>query len=441
MSIADKRRAGTAAVIATMCLALFLLAAGSAFATDTTTRTEADIQARWHQLMPMYSGSPYATAPSLSAPYAAGSLASGFLGDGLNTVNYVRYLAGLPDDVVIDPTYQDWAQHGSVLLDASGFSHTPSRPADMDTAFYNLGYKATSASNIGLGNETLASFVFNCMDDSDAENIRMLGHRRWILYPPIAKTGLGFADTRSDMYVFDYSRTPAATYDSIKWPAAGVFPAEVVNAYTPWSVTLNPATYTVAAGTAGYQVTLRRVNDGKTWTFTSADTNAGGEYFNVETSRYGIANCIIFRPDPNTIGNYQPGDKFQVTLSGPIKRVSDGKPVTVTYETDFISQDGPKTAIRLAGAPSVKRKRTYALSGTIAPVSATGNVQITLKRYSRGKWRSAGSAKVTISGGRFRYTFKPKYRGKWRATVRYGALTTASIVTQTTSATKGFRVK
>jgi putative cell wall-binding protein len=343
-----------AALATALALAVMLvLPATSALAADTASRTDAEIQARWRLLAPAYSGTPYASTPSWSAPYAAGSLASGFLNDGLKSVNYARYLAGLPDDVVLDASLNDKAQHGAVLLAAGQFAHSQPKPADMDQAFYDIANAATSSSNIGWGYATLSSFNFSCMDDDDAGNIAAIGHRRWILDPPMAKTGMGFANTRTDLWAFDKSRTTAAPYDAVKWPCAGAFPVEMFGSTVPWSVTLNPSTYSWTAGTAGHTVTLKRTRDGKTWTFTSADTNTGGEYFNFETNGYGVSNCFIFRPDPSSVGGYQVGDVFEVTLSGGITRRSDGSAATISYTTRFMSQTSAYPSDTTAPSTSV----------------------------------------------------------------------------------------
>jgi len=44
------------------------------------------------------------------------------------------------------------------------------------------------------------------------------------------------------------------------------------------------------------------------------------------------------------------------------------------------------------------------------------------------KWRSAGSVKVSVVGGRFRYSFKSASRGKWRFVATYSG----SVVGMTT---------
>jgi uncharacterized protein YkwD len=428
-------------LLTALCATFFLAWASCAFALDTSSRSDAAIQARWQQLAPTYQGSPYAAAPTVRSPFATGTLASAFMRDGLNSLNYCRFLAGLPDDVTLDSTYDNLAQHGAVLLAASDFSHTPAKPAGMDQTFYNLGYRATSSSNIGVGHANLPDFMLECMADSDTGNIGALGHRRWILDPPMAKTGLGYASGRSDAYVFDYSRSTQVAYDSIKWPCSGAFPAEMFDSDTPWSVTLNPTVYSVSSATASFTVTLTRESDGSTWTFTSADTNPAGEFFKVDTTGYGVPNCIIFRPDPASVGAYHVGDVFDVSIAGGISRRSDGKPVTITYSTRFMSEDGPASSVTLAGAARAKARRTYALAGKVSPALAGARVQITLSRLVRGSWKFTATRAVSLSSGRFTYHFKPTWRGKWKAVARYGGISMASGHGRNTSATKTFSIR
>jgi uncharacterized protein YkwD len=348
-----------------VCAVLIVSAPSLASALDTSTRPASAIQRRWSELKPSYTGSPYAVAASTSAPYATGSLNAAFLQDGLNSINYARFLTGLPDDVVLDATYTDRAQHGAVLLASSTFSHTPPKPADMDQAFYDLGYGATSQSNIGWGYSSLAQCNSGCLDDSDTSNIDRLGHRRWLLDPPLKKTGMGYAGSRSDTFVFDWSRTKAVDYDSVKWPCAGYFPVEMLGTSTAWSVTLNPARYSWTAGRAGHTVTLRRARDGRTWTFTDADRSTSGKYFNFETSGYGVNNCFVFRPDAATLGSYQVGDVFDVTISGGITLKNTGAPATISYRTEFMSHNAPSAPDVTPPATTSDAMADYAGTATI----------------------------------------------------------------------------
>ena len=378
-------------LVVTVCLASLLAAVLPALAVDTSVRSAAEIQARWQQLRPVSSGSPYVVAPALSAPFAAGSLTSGFLQDGLNSINYARYLAGLPDDVVLDATYTDRAQHGAVLLAVGQFAHSQPQPSTMDTSFYTIANNATSSSNIGWGFGTLWDFNVGCLGDQDTGNIDRVGHRRWLLNPPLMKTGMGMASNKTDTWVFDWSRASAVAYDSVKWPCAGPFPAEMFGASIPWSITLNPTLYSWTPGTAGHTITLRRERDGRVWTFTSADTNKSGQYFNFETSGYGVANCFIFRPDPASVGGYQIGDVFDVTLSGGVTNKADGSPATVSYRTQFMSQLASQLApgvlagtVTAGGSP---------LAGALVSVPGTGSVTTA----ANGTYSVAGIAPGTYS--------------------------------------------
>lgn len=313
-------------------------ASGSTWVVDTVTRAETDIRYVWSQLKPTYSGPAHTVVPSVTAPYAPGATAADFVRDGLGMINFARYLVGLPADVVTTPALNTNAQHGAVLLAASTFSHEPPRPADMPQSFYDIGYASTRSSNIGMGYSDAESFQKACLADSGSSNIERVGHRRWLLNPPMKQTGIGFASNRLTTYVFDTSRAETVSYDMIAWPSAGLFPVEFFSSSTPWSITLNPARYDWDA--TGHRVTLTRIADGRTWTLDATDTNKAGEYFNADFSYIGVRNAFIFRPDPATV-SYKPGDEFQVTLSGGIFAEGTRTPVTVTYRTRFMTLDGP----------------------------------------------------------------------------------------------------
>ncbi len=332
-------------------------AAADTVTLDTVHRAEGDIRWVWEQMKPSYDGPAYTVTPSVTAPYATGTLAPAFIDDGLKTINFARYLAGLPSDVVTTPTLNSNAQYGAVLLAASEFSHTPPKPADMSQAFYDVGYASTSSSNIGWGYSDIEGFQKGCLADSGASNIARVGHRRWLLNPPMKQTGIGYASTRLTTYVFDSSRTETVGYDTIAWPAAGLFPVEFFGSNVPWSITLNPALY--SWDPTGHRVTLKRIADGKTWTFDASDTNTAGEYFNADFSYIGVRNAFIFRPDPASV-TYSPGDEFEVTLSGGVYTKSTGAPTTVKYTTRFMTLDGPiewpdgVTVTEIAGANRIE---------------------------------------------------------------------------------------
>jgi hypothetical protein len=264
------------------------------------------------------------------------------LQDGLRTLNFARYLAGLPYDVTLNSTLTSNAQHGAVLLAASTFSHTPPKPAGMDQAFYDRALASTSSSNIGLGYQDLAAFQRGSLaDSSSATNLRQLGHRRWLLNPAMQTTGMGFSADKTTTYVFDRSRSDAVEYGAITWPSAGYFPLEFFSPQTPWSITLNPTRY--SWDSSGFKVTMRRISDGVTWTFTDKHTDTAGHYFSKDFSGMGVGNAFIFRPDPKSIA-YSPGDEFEITLSGGVYWKGTKTPANVIYRTQFMSLQGAASA-------------------------------------------------------------------------------------------------
>jgi putative cell wall-binding protein/uncharacterized protein YkwD len=330
------------AVVALLA-AMLLLGVGPALAVAadagiacTATYSDAQVREAWSRFKPSYSGVPYAVTPSIKAPYATGTVNSAFLNDGLGVINFARFLAGVPSDVTLDATLNETSQFGAVLLAASTFSHSPPQPADMPTAFYDRALAATQSSNIGYGYATSEDFQLSCLADSDAGNIARLGHRRWLLNPQMLKAGIGYAESRHDTYIFDRSRTAQVAYSAIAYPSAGPFPVDggFFSSTTPWSITLNPARYDWDS--AGHSVTLRRVADGKTWTFTASDANASGEFFSFDSGGYGVSNVFVFRPNPGSIV-YKAGDEFDVTLSGGIYAEGTRTPASVSYRTRFVS--------------------------------------------------------------------------------------------------------
>jgi putative cell wall-binding protein len=102
---------------------------------------------------------------------------------------------------------------------------------------------------------------------------------------------------------------------------------------TPWSITLNPAQFDIDQ-TKAHTVTLRRVADGMTWTFSDRTTSTSGQYFRTDFSGMGVRNVFIFRPAPTAV-QYRPGDEFDVTLSVYVK--GQATPRSVSYRTQFVS--------------------------------------------------------------------------------------------------------
>ena len=277
--------------------------------------------------------------PELGRPLLAGSSNSGFLQDGLNCINYVRYLAGLPDDVILDRP-RDKAQHGAVLLRA-GRSRTPSPSPPTWTR------PSTTSPTPRRVRATSGGATLPCGSSTQLHERRRYRQHRPCRPPavapvsPMKKTGWA-SPTRARTPTCSTGAERARRLRLGKWPSAGVFPVEMFPADVPWSVTLNPSLYTWTAGTAGHTVTLTRRRDNKTWTFDSADTNKSGEYFNFETNGYGVANCFIFRPDPASVGSYSSRRRLRRDHLRRVHEQDRRHPATIAYTTP----------VRFAGVPA-----------------------------------------------------------------------------------------
>jgi hypothetical protein len=337
------------------CLAPF---ASAAETKDTDTglpvRTAEEISAMWKTHMNPKADykNPFAAAPSVQPPYKAGVLNSAYLEDGLRALNFFRFISGLPDDITLDPDLNDLAAHGAVLLAAEGhFAHEPDQPANMPDSFYERGFLSTRTANLyssyGYDEHILFASIKAYMEDSDVYNLPILGHRRWILNPPLKKTGMGLAENIMEgkyLYsyavtqVFDTSREEEVDYRYIPYPARGAFPVEVMLPRTAWSVIINPKIY-AEPEYSRIKVTLTRQRDNRTWVFGSRRyaSSERNRYFNVDTDTYGSGPAIIFRPEG--VVQYRPGDVFRVKIEG-LKNL-DGKNETISYTVNFVSAKDP----------------------------------------------------------------------------------------------------
>lgn len=247
----------------------------------------------------------YEEEPLGKAPYSLGRLKYKTLQSALNTLNQIRYIAGLSSDVVLNDEYVKQAQGASVVNSVNDvLTHNPEKPAGMSDEVYRIGAEGASHSNIAMGyNNIDTSLVFGYMEDGDSSNIDRLGHRRWLLNPSMKATGFGYYNNYTAAYALDNSSAYSPEYGVI-WPAQNM-PTEYFNKDFPWSISMG---YAVSDSV---EVELIRLSDNKTWKFSKSSADG---YFNVDNGGYGKQGCIIFRPDG--IERYVAGEKFRVNITG-----------------------------------------------------------------------------------------------------------------------------
>ncbi|MDE6729017.1 MAG: fibronectin type III domain-containing protein [Oscillospiraceae bacterium] len=305
--------------------------------------------------------------PDFTSPYTdPGALSSDTLQGGLNALNVMRYIAGIPE-VTLNSEYNDLCQHGAYInfLNKS-ISHSPAKPSGVSDSLYAKGAKACGSSNLMMGYTNPAKSVLAYMNDSDNSNIDRLGHRRWCLNPSMKQTGFGQVNYYGAMYAFDssYGDTP---YSGVCWPAQNM-PVDYFSANHAWSYSLGSS----IADPNSVKVTLTRKSDNMIWNFSY---NGADGYFNVENSGYGKPGCVIFRPTGVT--EYKSGDVYTVHISGVGK--------TVDYTVNFFSgtaasvSENPVAVTGLKASPS-----TNSVTLSWNKNAAADSYQIDM--YKDGKW-------------------------------------------------------
>ena len=271
----------------------------------------------------------YAVAPKTTAPYTLGQISASTEQQAVNLLNAIRYIAGLNDNVSIDPEYRTRAQ-GAALINSinRSLSHSPSQPAGMDSTMYQNCRIGAGSCNLAMGSNSINSSIARMwLSDSDSSNISRLGHRRWMLNPTMGRTGFGAAGTCQAMFTFDTSNYAGAGIHGVAWPAQNT-PREFFSSTDAWSVSVGSI---VNPGTV--RVTVSRVSDGQTWTFSQAGSN--GDFY-VNNEGYGQVGCIIFRPAGITTN---PGDSYNVTITGI------GSAADITYTVNFFTSNVPSSQV------------------------------------------------------------------------------------------------
>jgi hypothetical protein len=322
-----------------------------------------------------FAASIYTQQPTYTPPYFAGVVQQSLIDAALGEVNYIRKLAGVPGDLRLNQDYMNKAQHSAVLMDVNDvMSHYPTQPPDMPDDFFQLGYEGSGNSNIHVGwsfyngvktgNDSLLVSIKSFMDDSGERNIANLGHRRWLLNPPMQETGFGISSRNgySAIYVTDRSREVEFDYDYIAWPVATQHPLSYFGSSQAWSVTLHRTVYAKCDDNVAVKLTRQR--DGKSWSF---EANGGDGYFNISDSIY--EECIIFRPDG--VGAYESGDSYLIEITG--LRTINGDAAVITYSTSFIAESGNpsnRVALRVDGVGgSLDADRTTAEAGETVSIT------------------------------------------------------------------------
>ncbi len=297
--------------------------------------------------IPVSSASYYIEKPILDPPYKAGTLNADMIVSATDMVGFVRMLAYLPSVIIDNTEWNDVAQHASLTNYANDvLSHFPTQPSGMHDDLYDKAVIGAKTSNIyyGMylaGQMELKNTIIGYMDDSDDTNIKVLGHRRWLIHPNLDQIGVGYVTdgvkTYSAIRVFDdqnndfFNTKNKADY--VAWPSAEAFPLNFFEPHTAWSVSLNQNIYDNSK-IDNIKVTLKNESTGITSTFNQNElklqSSGTQKYFNIDINGFGEPFCIIFRADDQ---NIKAGEIYSVHVEGIYKK--DGTETELKYITRF----------------------------------------------------------------------------------------------------------
>lgn len=276
---------------------------------DPSTRTVDEVCQKWAQ------GHVVTTPDVLDASGQdcdAGTLKQGAINDTLTRINTFRWLAGLGptnDNATMNAGAQLCANLEAWWDFSSGVSpHSPPSSAKCYTA---EGASFAGMSNIAWGSQNPAQAIDQFMEDWGNETT--MGHRRWIVNPPLSDVGIGYWRTGGQYGDAECLRVfggggngPNPTFVGV--PNQGYVPIEVAQ----WTWTF----HSNVGGVPNAQISVLRVDDNAPLTVKVIKLNQG----------YG-QDAISWEPQGFQV---EAGKTYRVTVSGLSGGdiVYDVKPVT-----------------------------------------------------------------------------------------------------------------
>ena len=252
----------------------------------------------------------------------------------LNRINFIRQISGLPAITFFNATdvVGQGAQSSALMQGVNpGLMHSP--PATW-TCYSAAGANAAGKSNLakGLSGPTAINAY---MDEAGSA-----GHRRWILFPPLAKSysgdvsGTGVTQA-SDMWVIQNGNDGTwgprpATPDGVAWPPGGFVPYQVLPKNSnAWSFSYPNANMSAANATV--------TKNGNPVAILGYEARDGAGYGDP---------AILFRPNNvasagEFVSYANPGSvdqSYVVTVSG---MTGTGVPASITYTVTVIDPAAP----------------------------------------------------------------------------------------------------
>lgn len=331
-------------ILTLLTVSLFLSFTSQDAPINLQNRTKEELLTKWRELKPKWKGSPYSVEPDFIPPYEAGTLNPNALQDALNTLNFIRYMLGYPDDIELDQDYNIFSQHGSFLNAIHGYiAHNQTKPSEMSDTFYMKASGGISSSNLHydfLTEEVYSEChrqIFSYMNDYDVQS---LGHRAWIMNPYMKKTGFGHVEYNykvfNSMFAVDSSRNGLVDYDYLAWPSQGYFPLQLISKNLVWSVKLDPSKFFLDSRNMHlFKIFIEKSSisgEKEEWTISPFTSREAGDLANdyLDFDKNGIKFNFAFRP--SNPGHFKIGDRFKVKIIGIFTHQNQKAPIEYEFE-------------------------------------------------------------------------------------------------------------
>jgi hypothetical protein len=263
---------------------------------DPSTHTQADVCAQWKAGHVITEPKPLTASGAECDP---GTLKPGGITDTLVRINMFRWLEGL-GPVSDDAQYDSDAQACANLEAWWDFTSplSPHMPPATTKCYTTAGGATAGQSNISWGAGGPSQTIDQYMEDDGNETT--LGHRRWVVNPPLNPIGIGYwakggkYGDGSCLRVFSSKGTgPSPSWNAV--PPAGFAPIQMAQ-YKQWSFEGK------LAGIAKATATVLRVEDNTPLTVTPMPLSQG----------YG-QDTMSFDPSGWTV---EAGKTYRVTIAG-----------------------------------------------------------------------------------------------------------------------------
>lgn len=230
--------ATTVSLIATVLAVVIGSGSATASLAEINTNNRSEVARTYLAAVDAASQVPHGWSGSVDG-CQAGDVSPAFQSAMLGSINWFRHMAGL-DSIVENHQASARAQQAALMMHAqNSLSHNPSQPW---ACFSDSGAESAGRANLTLGVVGVDG-VSGQIEDPGAGNTA-LGHRRWLLYPPLSEVGVGSTSRAGAVEVIgDFSGGKSAS-PWIAWPPEGYVPTEVV--FPRWSISRDGADFSQA---------------------------------------------------------------------------------------------------------------------------------------------------------------------------------------------------